>query len=148
MFTKEELKEFTIKYGKKWFFPDFSNKVTWYVVTLGAGIIIAPIPLKVSFYNWLVETINLNSGEYFKLSEFSSDAADYWLGFGLIFIALAHNIFSKWLSFQNSISEKNDAEKTREVDQELFQKFLEVLPSDSKAISYGANIRTIRMLLL
>lgn len=134
MFTKEEIKEFIVKYGKKWFFPDFSNKITWHVVTLGAGVIIAPTPFKLIFYNWLIDTFNLNSGKHFIFSEISSNSADYWLGFVLIFIALAHNFFSKWITLQESVSVKELAKKSNEADKKLFDKFLEELPSNSASI--------------
>jgi len=133
VFSKEEVKEFIVKYGKKWFFPDFTNKVTWYVATLGAGIIIAPTPFKVIFYNWLIDTFNLNLGNHFTLSEVSSNTADYWVGFGLIVIALVNNLFSKWLNHQNFTISSNDTNKTIDVDTRLFEKFLEVFPSNSRS---------------
>lgn len=133
MFNREEIKEFTIKLGRRWFFPNFSNKVTWYVVTIGAGIIITPLPLKIIFYNWLVDTFNLNAGEHFTLSEIGSNSADYWIAFSLIFIALGHNLFSKWLSFQEENTSKIEHEKAIEVDTKLFKEFLKIFPSGSNS---------------
>ncbi len=134
LFSKDEIKEFAIKYGKKWFFPDFSNKVTWYVVTLGAGIIVTPVPFKMMFYNFLVDTFNMNSGIHFTLPELDSGSADYIVGFGLVFVALAHNLFSKWILLQDSISGKKSSEKINEVDHKLYQEFLELMPSNSNAL--------------
>ncbi|MGI9278336.1 MAG: hypothetical protein ACR2PX_01745 [Endozoicomonas sp.] len=133
MFTKEEVKEFIIKFGKKWLFPDFYNKVTWYVVTLGAGIILTPIPFKLVIYNWIIESINLNSGNIITLSEMGSNTADYWLGYSLITLALLHNVFSKWLLHQNDVQERVSAEKINAVDEALFKEFLEVFPSGSRS---------------
>ena len=133
MFTKEEVKEFVIKYGKKWLFPDFYNKVTWYVVTLGAGIILTPTPFKLVVYNWIIESFNLNSGNTLTLSEMGPSTADYWLGFALIISALLHNVFSKWLLHQNDIQDRVKAEKVSEVDEVLFKDFLEVFPSGSRS---------------
>ena len=129
MFIKNEVKEFTIKYGKKWFFPNFSNKLTWYVITIGAGIIITPTPFKLVFYNWLVDTFNINSGSQFTLSEVNSNSADYMLGFGLVIAALLHNLFGKWLLLQESFSKKSITEKRHEVDKALFNEFLKIFPS-------------------
>ncbi len=129
MFNKEELKEFTVKIGKKWFFPNFSNKLTWSVISIGAGMVLTPNLLKIIFYNWLVDTFNLNAGEHFTVSEIGSNSAEYWIGSSLIFIALVHNLFSKWISLQEkniSITEHN---KTIEADTKLFTNFLEIFPS-------------------
>lgn len=133
MFTKEEVKEFIIKFGKKWLFPDFYNKVTWYVVTLGAGVILTPTPFKLMAYNWLIDTFNLNSGETITLSEMGSGTADYWLGFALIAMALMHNVFSKWLLHQGDIQERVKSKQAGEVDKVLFKEFLQVFPSGSRS---------------
>ena len=105
MFNKQEIKEFLIKYGKKWFFPDFSNKITWFVITLGAGIILTPIPIKIVVYNWLIDTFNLNSSKYLTLSDLGNRNEDYIVGFALIFLALSHNLISKWLTIERQNTE-------------------------------------------
>jgi len=133
MFAKEEVKEFVIKYGKKWLFPDFYNKVTWYVLTLGAGIIVTPIPLKLVIYNWIIQSFNLNSGNALTLSEIGASTADYWLGFSIIFLSLLHNVFSKWLIHQNEIQVIVKADKVSAVDEALFKEFLEIFPSGSRS---------------
>ncbi len=136
MFSKQEVKTFLIKLGRKWFFPDFANKVTWFVVTLGASIILAPIPLKQVILNFLIESFNLNSGELLTLAELGSTSADYWLGFALIAIALAHNVFCKWLVLQECIQARADSEKAKEVDRKLFSEFISLLPSTSGAAQF------------
>lgn len=133
MFTKEEIKEFVIKFGKKWLFPDFYNKVTWYVVTLGAGIILTPTPFKLVVYNWIIESFNLNAGNTLTLAEMGNSKADYWLGFALIISALLHNVFSKWLLHQNDIQDRVKEEKVSAVDEALFKEFLEIFPSGSRS---------------
>jgi len=134
MFTKEEVKGFIIKQGNKWLFPDFHNKVTWYVVTLGAGVILAPTPLKIVFYNWLIDSFSLNSGINMSIADMGETSADYSLGFGLILSALLHNIFSKWLIHQRAITNNLEKEKIYSVDSVLFQKFITLLPTNSIAI--------------
>ncbi len=137
MFTREEIKEFVIKLGKKWFFPNFYNKVTWYVITLGAGVILTPVPFKLVVYNWIIDTFNLNSGELLKLSEMGSNSSDYYLGFALILLALLHNVFSKWLlhqdEVQHNIQLRHESDKISAVDTELFKEFLAVFPSGSRS---------------
>lgn len=136
MFSTEEIKTFVVKLGRKWFFPDFSNKVTWYVVTLGASVILAPTALKLVVSNFIIDSFNLNSGELLTLAEMGNTSADYWLGFSLVSIALAHNVFSKWLILQEGVLTKVDADREKEVDRNLFNNFIELLPSSSGAAQF------------
>jgi len=133
MFTRDEIKEFLIKFGKRWLFPDFYNKVTWAVVTLGSAVILAPTPLKLVFYNWLIDSFNLNAGDRLTFAQIGQSSADYWLGFALIIAALLHNIFSKWLLHQDSLAARVDSQKIDEVDRMLFKDFLNVFPSGSRS---------------
>lgn len=135
MFSRIEIKAFIVKLGGKWFFPNFNNKLTWYVVTLGASIILTPTPLKLVLYNWLIETINLNSGVPFSMVDIGEISADYWLGFGLIITALFHNVFSKWLLCQEYIFAQANLNKISEADIKLFEKFLSTFPTNSRAVS-------------
>jgi len=95
VFTKREAKEFILKYGKKVLFPDFTNKLTWFVAGVGGTILLTPVAFSQLVYNWLVATVNLNSGVPVTLAELESSSADHWLGFGLILLALVHNIANK-----------------------------------------------------
>jgi hypothetical protein len=134
VFNKSEIREFIVKLGKRWFFPDFSNKITWAVISLGVGVILTPTPLKLMLYNWLVDTFNLNSGNHFLLAELSSGAADYWVGFALIASAFVHNLFSKWLQLSQEKLSHQDKAATIEADKVLYEKFIETIPSGSRSI--------------
>lgn len=136
MFSRDEIKSFVISLGKRWLFPDFSNKVTWFVVTLGGSVILVPIPLKVVVSNFVINSFNLNSGKLLTLAEMSNTSADYWLGFALIVIALVHNVFSKWLMFEEKMSLRAKADKQIETDSRLFGEFVELLPSSSGAVQF------------
>lgn len=140
MFTKQERKEFIIKLGRRWFFPEFYNKVTWYVITLGAGIILAGTPLKLLVYNWIINSFNLNSGKQLTLSEMGTGAADYWLGFALIILALLHNIFSKWLLHKDSIKSSVEIDDLNTIDRELFLLFIKDFPADSKSVMFLRDV--------
>jgi len=72
--TKEvdQIKEIIIK---KWIFPDFSNKLTWLVGGAGVTILLTPTPIKQIFYNWLIDTFNMNSGEQYTLAELQLSTA-------------------------------------------------------------------------
>lgn len=133
MFSKAEVKELILKSGKRWLFPDFTNKLTWLVVTLGSTIILTPTPLKLIIYNWLVETANLNSGNKFILAELQASSADYIVGLSLIGFALAHNITNKYITYKENQGAKSDQEAYADVDRELFHIFLTDFPSGSRS---------------
>ena len=131
MFNKKEIKEIILK---KIIFPDFSNKLTWLVAGTGITVILTPTLLTQIFYNWLVDTINLNAGNYYTLAQLQSNSADYWLGFGLVFTALVHNISYRIFIYKTDKQKQIDLQRTREVDMNLFEKFIEILPSDGPAV--------------
>ena len=123
MFTKEERKEFVMNLVKKYFFPDFSNKLTWFVVTSGFLLIATHTGYgKLFIYNLLIGRLNLNSEQ----SLIESETACY-IGFGLIFMALIHNILYH-------MQRKDDIEKINKADKNLFDEFLKVFPSNSNSI--------------
>ncbi|MEZ9950684.1 hypothetical protein AB4376_18295 [Vibrio breoganii] len=135
MFSKNEIKEFIVKYGKKWLFPDFTNKLTWFVASIGGAILLTPTILKEIIYNWLVETINLNSGEYFTLAELKSSSADYFIGAFLVVIALSHNVANRYFIYKTTQIGQSEVDSLLEVDRNLFTQFLADFPSDSQSIS-------------
>ena len=135
-FSKEEIKTFFIKLGKKYLFPDFTNKLTWMVAGVGISIILTPTPLKLIFYNFLVDTFNVNSGQNFTLAEVKSQSADYLLGFGLVFLALLHNILYKFFEYKNNTDKILKNTSIRNADVELYNKFIESLPSESIGINF------------
>jgi hypothetical protein len=133
VFTKTEVKEFIIKVGSKWFFPDFSNKLTWYVVTLGAGIILLPAPIKLVFLNWLIDLFNTNSGIHLHLPELDS-SSDYKTGVLLIILALLHNLGYKYVRLSKEKFECQISKEMKHSDYKLLEKFLVNFPSSSNSI--------------
>jgi len=127
VFNRQELKEIALK---KWIFPDFSNKMTRVVVGLGTAVILTPVALKQLLYNWLVDTFNLNAGNYFTFAELQNSSGDYWLGFSLILVALIHNIAYRVFVYKVDKLAKKEQEDLYDVDRELFKEFIELLPSD------------------
>ena len=134
MVSKEEFKKLVIALGKKWLFPDFTNKLTWLVVSVGCGIVIAPMPLKLLFYNWLVNTINLNSWVPFTLSEIQSDSTEYIWGVILVTLALVHNIGNRYFLYLTSLISHREAENKEIADKNLFNQFLDEFPSNSASL--------------
>ena len=124
--------------GKEWLrrflFPDFSNKLTWYVVVLGAGPILTPASMQFLVFDWLVDTFSLSLGKELTLADFATSNADYWLGFGLIALALIHNIGNKWLTLKQVDGAALNAGLERAGDLELYKQLLALLPSTGAAI--------------
>jgi hypothetical protein len=129
VFTEEEVKTFIIRLGEKWFFPDFTNKLTWYVVTLGSGFILVPQPVKLFVINWLIKTFNVNSGLAVALPDMEA-STDYTTGVILIFMVLAHNIGYKYFGLRKLIFEHKVRQEQRIGDYKLLQKFMIEFPSN------------------
>ncbi|GAA0362465.1 hypothetical protein GCM10009092_28550 [Bowmanella denitrificans] len=140
MVNVSEVKQFVIKYGKKWLFPDFTNKLTWLVAGTGATLLITPVALEQLLYNWLVETVNLNAGVPIAFAELEIGFADYWVGFGLIFLSLAHNIANRYFIYMDGLSSKEAKDRLIQVDRELFSKFKNDLSPDSRTVRFLRDV--------
>lgn len=136
MFSKEEIKELVKKASNYWLFPDFTNKLTWYIALLGGTILATPTVFKEIFYNFLVDTINLNSGEHFTLAELQASTVEPLVGLGLIALALTHNLANKFLTQKESEFALEDSRERQQVDARLFKKFLEDFPSNGYTIPF------------
>ena len=136
MFNKLEIKEIVLK---KWIFPDFSNRLTWFIAGLGAMPILMPPLLKQLFYNFIVDVFGLNSGQNYTLAELQLNSSDYWFGFSVIFLALLHNVSCRILSYKSDKQEKNDQKELIEVDKKLFLEFIDLLPSDGLDVKLLEN---------
>ena len=139
MFNKKEMKEFIMKYGKRWLFPDFTNKLTWFVTGLGATILATPILIQHAFYNWLIKTFNLNSGLPISLAELEKLSPDFSIGVILVIFALFHNIIYRYLNYIESTKKVNELLSIEEADRSLFLKFMKDFPSNSLSINLLRN---------
>lgn len=136
MRTRLEVKDLALEYGKKFLFPDFTNKLTWFVAGVGGAIVLTPTPLKLIVYNWLVDLLDANSGNKFTLAELSPNAADYWVGAALIVGALLHNIANRYFIYKGQQSSLAHVRgQVSKIDKELFDRFLEDFPSGSESIN-------------
>lgn len=132
MFSKEEKKYFLIKLGKKWIFPDFTNKLTWYVITLGASFLLVPQPIKLFIINWLIEMFNINSGLKLTLPELES-SSDYTVGIILVFFALLHNVGYKYFCLKKDELDREILKERRISDFNLLNKFTDEFPSNGSS---------------
>ena len=136
MFSKEEMKEIVKKASNYWLFPDFTNKLTWYIALLGGTILATPTIFKEIIYNFLVDTINLNRGERFTLAELQASNVEPLVGLGLIALALIHNLVNKFLTQKESEFASVDSRARQQVDVNLFHKFLKDFPSNGCTIPF------------
>lgn len=136
MFSKEEAKELIKKLRDYWLFPDFTNKLTWYIALLGGTILATPTALKEILYNFLVDTINLNSGKHFTLAELQASSVEPLVGLGLIALALIHNLVNRFLVQKTSEFALEDSKERQQVDTKLFSRFLEDFPSNGYSIPF------------
>ena len=100
--------------------PKFYNKLTWFVV--GTGLTIVSKPL------W-IEILNAILNKKYQLN--ITDGNDAFIGLSLVITALIYNLFTVYfdkflISKQVSLKEEKQINK----DKELFNKFLETLPSN------------------
>jgi len=128
-----------LSFLKKWLFPDFTNKLTWLVVSVGAGILLTPAPVKLLFYNWLVSIFNLNSGVPYTLPQLNNDSPHSLYGVALIAMGLAHNHANQYLRSKTSSRTDLVREQRERADKVLFEKFLSEFPSNCKSVLFLQN---------
>ena len=132
MSSKEKTKLSLIKPGEKWFFPDFTNKLTWFVITLGASFILVPQQIKLFIINWLIEIFNINSGHKLTLPELEP-GYDYTVGVILILFALLLNIGRRYSGLKKEESEHKVLKERSISDDKLLEKFTEEFPSNGSS---------------
>lgn len=136
MLNIKKAKELFWKLVEKKLFPDFDNKLTWAVLVIGV-ILLTPVSLKQVFWNWLIDTINLNLNGRFRLAKIEADSTNYIWGLFLIFLALVHNIIAKkYFPYKTTLLNEKNANILSEVDKNLFLQFLKEFPSDSNTVIF------------
>ncbi len=157
MFSKEQVKEFIIKLGKKVIFPEITNVISRRVLTVGVIIVLGVNPYAILAINLLIDTIN-NSGKLsVSIPHVNDERADYIWGVVLIVLVMLHNISYQWFKFYNEKLDKQhnheinmasdireeqqrvrDIEYNRDIEERrsivdgaLFERFLSIFPSNS-----------------
>ena len=136
MFSKSDARELIKKASNHWLFPDFTNKLTWYIAALGAATLATPTAFKEILYNFLVDTFNLNSGKHFTLAELQASSIDPLWGLVLIALALAHNLANKYLLHKKNDYALEESSERRAVDKVMFERFLQDFPSNGHSIPF------------
>lgn len=135
MFSKAEAKEFITKLGKHWFFPDFNNKLTWWVVGTGVGVVVFSPPVWMEIFNWCLEQLNTNTGANLVLTKLG-EGPGAGFGVALIGIGLVHNVAVKHINFRNDALAYKKKLDDRKQDKQLFEAFLSELPSDCPSVLF------------
>lgn len=135
MFSKEQVKEFIVLYGKKILFPDFSNKLSWGCFTLGVGLLLSKSPLTLVFINWVITAFNINNGNGYTLPEFQDGSPAYGYGVFFVLFAVFHNLIYRIICYKEARNKYLDELPKVESDRELFSSFITMLPSSSEAVT-------------
>lgn len=136
MFSKKEVKDLIKRLSNHWLFPDFTNKLTWLIASIGVAIVSTPTAFKEILYNFLVDTINLNSGKHFTLAELEATNTSPYIGLTLIALALAHNLANKFLTQKSLEFVSEESRLRKQADLNLFQRFLSDFPSNGRSILF------------
>lgn len=134
------------KFGKQWLsdaakswihrflFPDFSNKLTWYVIATGCALILTPESFQFLMVEWVLNTFSLSVGKQLTIADFAANDADYWAGCGLVALALLHNLANRWIAISASATEGIEHQQREGSDLALYNELAKLLPSGSASI--------------
>lgn len=151
-----DVKDILLRVFNKIVFPDFSNRISWVLLSSGVLIIAGTSTFTLVFVNWMIENFNLNNGIGFTLSEYKNAGPGYGWGMLCIVLALIHNISYRtllvWqekiknekdtidkqggnaLKMESDRREYTDNQSKIDVDKSLFEKFRTEFGSDSNSI--------------
>ena len=119
-------------------FPEFSNKVTWTLITLGSSMFLLPAPTYLLFTNLIIDFYNKKTQSNISLIDINSVNPSNGIALTLILSGLGYHLFIKGLQTYESIRNINREaitnDRLRDSDINLYNEFLEVLPPDSLLI--------------
>lgn len=120
-------------------FPEFSNKVTWTLITVGVGILALPAPTYILFINLIIDFYNKQTNSDITLIDINSITPSNSLGLTLIIIGLAYHLVIKGMQIFHEIKKENDlnlkSDIRRKADIKLYERFIAILPPTSLSIS-------------
>mgnify|MGYP004008016989 FL=1 len=87
----EDFQQIFKAYIRRLFLPDFSNRVTWTLLTLGTLIVLSPQSFKGVLFNWLIDVVN---GYFDGNLPFVDDESVPGIATGLTLVVLSvvHNL--------------------------------------------------------
>lgn len=137
------MKEIFIKKLIGKIFPEFSNKVTWTLITIGIAILAIPAPTYLLPVNFIIDVYNKKTDSDINLITIDSISPSNGVALTLIILGLVYHLAIKALQLYPEISnEKNKKdmrERKRAADIQLYEQFIEILPPTSLLIEFLKN---------
>lgn len=119
-------------------FPEFSNKVTWLLITFGISILALPAPTYILFVNLIIDFYNKTTKSNVMLIDIDKIAPSSGIALTLILSGLGYHLIIKGLqTYLEIFKENKNKYKTdmfRAADTTLYNQFIALLPPDSPAI--------------
>lgn len=130
-------------------FPEFSNKVTWTLITVGVAILVIPTPTYLMFINLFIDLYNNATKSHVNLIDIGSFTPGNGAAITLILSGLIYHLAIKSIQIFAEIhadkikfktkeltikAEKEKSEKLIAADKKLFEYFTSLLPTDSLSI--------------
>ncbi|MCU6307545.1 hypothetical protein [Enterobacter quasiroggenkampii] len=120
-------------------FPEFSNKVTWTLITFGVGVLALPAPTYLIFINLIIDFYNKQTNSNISLININSITPSGSIGLTLIILGLMYHLIIKGFQVFHEIAQEKQINITNEIkrksDIKLYEKFLSILPTTSQSIT-------------
>lgn len=130
-------------------FPEFSNKVTWTLITVGVAILAIPTPTYLMFINLFIDFYNNTTRSHVNLIDLGSFTPGTGIAITLILSGLVYHLAIKGIQIYAEMhadrikmklteltinAEKEKSEKLIAADKKLFENFISLLPTNSLSI--------------
>ncbi|EIX9650551.1 TPA: hypothetical protein MIA93_15105 [Klebsiella pneumoniae] len=124
-------------------FPEFSNKVTWSLITVGFGILALPAPTYLLFINLIIDFYNKTTNSDINLIKIDAITPSNGIALTLILSGLIYHLAIKGIQLYPEILKENNEKETQErkrlSDINLYEQFIEILPPTSLSIELLKN---------
>nr|DAI72884.1 MAG TPA: hypothetical protein [Caudoviricetes sp.] len=124
-------------------FPEFSNKITWTLITAGLGIIALPAPTYILFINLFIDFYNEKTNSKVKIIDIDSITPSTNIAIALIASGLIYHLIIKSFQIYLEIVKENRDNKTKErkrlSDINLYESFIKIIPPQSTSIDLLKN---------
>ncbi|EFP2277441.1 hypothetical protein HP916_004765, partial [Escherichia coli] len=121
-------------------FPEFSNKVTWTLLTAGIGILALPAPTYLLFVNLIIDFYNKTTNSEISLLKIDSITPSSGVALTLILSGLVFHLLIKAPHIYQEILKENNQkeiqERKRVADVKLYEAFIDILPTTSLSIEF------------
>lgn len=124
-------------------FPEFSNKVTWTLITVGIGFLALPAPTYLLFINLVLDSYNKKTSSNINLIDINNITPSSGIALSLIVTGLIYHLIIKGIQLYPEVIQENHNkeinDRKRISDIALYEKFTELLPPTSLSIELFKN---------